>query len=266
MYLLKGRENGSFNFKLSEHEPFTVLPRMLFESLTGEEKPARLWLGAGLLVLLLHVWLILYLQRPTEPITPAQPLMMQVSLIAAPASKPPAAAPKVQAVKQVPPPVPKKTPPKPLITKKPRLASKPSVIPKPTPVPALTPPSAPVPNKIDLPPSMTTHPAAPAAKAPAPKSEPFTDANYRANYDFNPKPEYPRLARSRGWQGKVLLRVQVSAEGVSESVAVQNSSGHEALDEAAVAAVKKWKFIPARRGDTPVASSVTVPINFTLHE
>ena len=75
----------------------------------------------------------------------------------------------------------------------------------------------------------------------------------------------PAAARSRGWQGQVLLRVKVTAEGYSESVTVERSSGHDLLDEAAVTAVEKWRFIPARRGTTAVACTVRVPIIFTLN-
>ena len=96
-------------------------------------------------------------------------------------------------------------------------------------------------------------------------AEPYSEASFNANYGFNPKPEYPTIARSRGWQGKVLLRVSVSAEGLSESVTVHRSSGHDVLDESAVAAVEKWKFIPARLGNTAVACSIIVPIIFTLN-
>jgi periplasmic protein TonB len=60
--------------------------------------------------------------------------------------------------------------------------------------------------------------------------------------------------------------VQVTADGHSASVQVQQSSGHDILDEAAVEAVEGWTFIPAKRGDTPVASTVTVPIQFKLNE
>jgi protein TonB len=95
-------------------------------------------------------------------------------------------------------------------------------------------------------------------------TEPFTEANFRANYASNPKPEYPATARSREWQGKVKLRVQVSAEGLSDTVRVEKSSGYDMLDECAVEAVKRWRFIPAKRGETPVASSVIVPIDFSL--
>jgi len=61
------------------------------------------------------------------------------------------------------------------------------------------------------------------------------------------------------------LRVNVSAEGLSLSVAVHQSSGHESLDDAAVEAVEKWKFIPAKKGDKAVPCTVIVPINFTLN-
>ncbi len=74
------------------------------------------------------------------------------------------------------------------------------------------------------------------------------------------------MARSREWQGKVMLRVLVSAEGLSDRVKVERSSGHEILDDAAIEAVKKWKFVPAKRGDTAVASPVLVPIVFSLHD
>ena len=63
-------------------------------------------------------------------------------------------------------------------------------------------------------------------------------------------------------QGKV--GGKVSAQGLSDDVTVEQSSGHEILDESAVEAVRKWRFIPAKRGETPVASSVIVPIVFTL--
>jgi protein TonB len=63
----------------------------------------------------------------------------------------------------------------------------------------------------------------------------------------------------------VLLRVNVSADGHSESVTVYQSSDHEMLDESAVEAVEKWLFIPAKQGDRAVPSTVIVPINFTLN-
>lgn len=96
-------------------------------------------------------------------------------------------------------------------------------------------------------------------------AEPYSEASFNANYGTNPKPNYPTIARNRGWQGKVLLRVRVTADGLSEAVTVHRSSGQDVLDESAVAAVEKWKFIPAKQGNTAVACTVIVPIIFTLN-
>ena len=98
------------------------------------------------------------------------------------------------------------------------------------------------------------------------KTEPFIDANISANYAENPKPEYPSIARSMGWQGKVMLRVKVSEEGLSDAVEIEYSSGHDILDESALEAIKQWRFTPAKRGETPIASSIIVPIIFTLQD
>jgi protein TonB len=77
-------------------------------------------------------------------------------------------------------------------------------------------------------------------------------------------PIYPALARSRGQQGRVLLRVAVSAAGAPSSVAVVSSSGHPLLDRAALDAVRHWRFVPAERDGHPVAAVADVPIVFRL--
>ncbi len=80
----------------------------------------------------------------------------------------------------------------------------------------------------------------------------------------NPPPEYPSLALRRNWEGTVVLRIQVLANGRAGTVEVTRSSGKPQLDEAAVAAVRNWKFIPARRGDTPIDGFATQTIDFKL--
>jgi protein TonB len=67
-----------------------------------------------------------------------------------------------------------------------------------------------------------------------------------------------------GEQGKVLVRVLVSVEGLVERIELKNSSGSRRLDQAALDAVKQWKFVPARQGDLKVSAWVLVPIVFTL--
>lgn len=87
----------------------------------------------------------------------------------------------------------------------------------------------------------------------------------RPNYLHNPPPLYPPLARRRGLTGVVFLKVRVGTDGVAREVAVRGTSGHVVLDEAAVATVSKWRFMPARRGETPVESWAEVPIRFELN-
>uniref|UniRef100_UPI00209B2FC5 energy transducer TonB n=1 Tax=Pseudomonas aeruginosa TaxID=287 RepID=UPI00209B2FC5 len=88
---------------------------------------------------------------------------------------------------------------------------------------------------------------------------------YKRQYLHNPAPEYPALAMRRGWEGTVLLRVHVLASGSPSEIQVQKSSGREALDQAAVKAVKRWSFVPAKRGDKAEDGWVSVPIDFKLN-
>jgi protein TonB len=80
----------------------------------------------------------------------------------------------------------------------------------------------------------------------------------------NLPPVYPRPARQRGWEGSVMLRVQVSAGGRVDDIWVERSSGYQILDQAALVAVKKWRFRPAQSGGRSVAGLVRVPISFEL--
>jgi protein TonB len=69
-----------------------------------------------------------------------------------------------------------------------------------------------------------------------------------------------------GEEGKVVLRVLVSPKGTAESIEIKTSSGSTRLDEAALNTVRHWKFIPAKRGDSPIQSWVLVPIIFKLEQ
>jgi protein TonB len=80
----------------------------------------------------------------------------------------------------------------------------------------------------------------------------------------NTPPIYPETARRAGWEGRVTVRVEVSADGVPISVAVEKSSGYGVLDQAALRAVKGWRFQPRTMGGLAMAGTVDVPVNFTL--
>jgi protein TonB len=85
-----------------------------------------------------------------------------------------------------------------------------------------------------------------------------------ANYLSNPRPEYPAPSRAQGEQGVVYLYIRVSAEGKTHSVALHKSCGYARLDQAAMEAVQRWRFVPARQGGRPVAGAVIVPVRFDL--
>jgi protein TonB len=91
-----------------------------------------------------------------------------------------------------------------------------------------------------------------------------TDPVFDATYLNNPAPSYPQSAQRKGIQGKVMLNVVVKADGTPAKVQVYNSSGFSVLDEAALEAVRQWKFVPARRGGEFVQASVVVPVDFKM--
>jgi protein TonB len=99
--------------------------------------------------------------------------------------------------------------------------------------------------------------------ATAPR-EPLTPPDFRAAYLRNPPPGYPAAARRNGEEGTVTLRVLVSVEGAPRDVLLERSSGSGLLDAAALAAVKNWRFAPARRGGEAREAWVLVPIVFRL--
>jgi TonB family protein len=85
-------------------------------------------------------------------------------------------------------------------------------------------------------------------------------------YAGNPLPKYPRIARRKGWEGKVWLHVRVSAVGLVEEVTVERSSGYKSLDRAALKAVQHWRFYPVHQGLIPVAGEARVPVRFEIQE
>lgn len=261
MYLFKSPEEGL------NVQPLTALAgaipteqtiRTLFKALIGHENPDTMRFLLLTLVVSAHLCAAIWLLKPAEAFTKAQPMMMEVSLVAAP-SQQAAAAP----VAQPKPVEPKKQPIKKPEEKKKPVIHKQRVLPKPI---AMAEKMLPIPSMAEstsLP--VATSAAAKISSKATEDTAPLTEANFNANYGSNPKPKYPGIATSRGWEGTVYLLVQVSVEGLSEQVTVQHSSGYESLDESAIEAVEKWKFLPAKRGNTPVSSSVIVPINFILN-
>jgi periplasmic protein TonB len=87
---------------------------------------------------------------------------------------------------------------------------------------------------------------------------------YNAAYLNNPPPAYPLSARRRRIEGTATVRAEISAEGECLRAELKTSSGAPILDEAALEAVKKWRFTPAKRAGLAVVAWVEAPITFKL--
>jgi protein TonB len=105
--------------------------------------------------------------------------------------------------------------------------------------------------------------AAPAPAAPQ-NSGPRTVYASQVAYLNPPRPIYPVRSRRSGEAGTVMVRVLIDATGNPEQAGVQHSSGHAALDESAVSAVKAARFRPYTEGGVPQPVWVLVPINFVM--
>jgi len=120
---------------------------------------------------------------------------------------------------------------------------------------------------VRIPPLRHREPPAAVAKPPSPPvnaaSAPVVRAAFPKDDGCRP-PRYPAVAQRLGHEGRVLLLVRVGLDGVPITVEVEESSGHESLDEAALSAVRAWVFEPAREDDRVVESLVHVPIRFQL--
>jgi protein TonB len=130
-----------------------------------------------------------------------------------------------------------------------------------TPPPSLETPSQTAISVPPLPPEPEV--VAVADPEPAPPA-PIVPPRFDADYLQNPPPVYPAPSRRAGEQGRVLLRVVVRPDGTAQSVELRQSSGSQRLDEAALEAVRRWRFVPARQGSVPISAAVIVPIVFSL--
>lgn len=136
--------------------------------------------------------------------------------------------------------------------------------------PDLPPPPIPSPAKRALatPPPVRSQPIAVAMRTPTPFN---SSAPAGASVDQfprqapnNPAPNYPREALAAGIEGRVMLRVTIEADGAVGAARVSTSSGSASLDDAALAAIRSWRFEPARRGGEAVPYEVIVPIRFAI--
>jgi len=80
------------------------------------------------------------------------------------------------------------------------------------------------------------------------------------------EPTYPEQARQAGREGTVVLKIQILENGRPGHVTVYRSSGSDLLDDAAVDAVRQWRFIPAKERESgqAIVCYTTMPVVFRL--
>jgi len=157
------------------------------------------------------------------------------------------------------------TPPTPSARPKPKPVPRPAPAPQPRPVASAEPAEIRHVQAVPQP----AAPAETAASRPAvdaPSAPPDREPDYRAAYLSNPVPAYPMVARRMGWQGKVVLNVEVLASGLPGQIKLHQSSGREVLDNAAANTVRNWRFVPAQHAGRAVTQWFRVPINFSLED
>jgi protein TonB len=208
-------------------------------------------LTSAAVVVALHAALIVVLlqfESVRTAVTAAAPVM--ATLISPPRDRP-----------EVPP---KPLPPKPQVRANPPPAPQPRIIAAQPEAPsAYTAPPPPTPVAT---PPVEVAPVESVAVAPTPEPSPapVTPPRFNAAYLNNPAPAYPLESRQMGEEGRVVLRVLVNEHGLPQEIQVRTSSGFVRLDTTAQDTVRRWKFIPARRGDTAIGAWVLVPMTFSL--
>ena len=225
-----------------------------FEQPRGLSRNALIAIG----VVLLHVGALWALQsgllrRAVEIIVPATLLTEYIS--------PPAPVTKAEP----PPPAPTPTPQRPQV-------KAPTLRPAPEPQPIAD--TTPSPNAIAVSPARAdpvppapitaTGPSTPVAAPPAPPAPKIDLPSSNAAYLQNPSPAYPAISKRMGEQGKVVLRVFISTDGLPQKIEINQSSGFDRLDRQAQDTVLRWKFVPGKRNGVPEAMWYLVPIHFVL--
>lgn len=220
----------------------------------GQEQPTLPWRKLIVMVAVLAVHgLLLY--------------MISTSLVKPPVVTPPT----IVGVLIQPEPLPVVARPEP---PKPKPQPQPRVEPKPLPPLPKAPPSERAVTAPPTPPVVAPAPAEPAppaepvaAPAPAPvkETEPaITPPRSDASHLNNPAPVYPAMSRRLQESGRVLLDVYILANGQVGELKLKQSSGFKRLDEAALQAVRTWKFVPAKRGNEAIPFWYVLPLSFDL--
>ena len=117
----------------------------------------------------------------------------------------------------------------------------------------------------DIPPPQPPAQAAPAAPAPS-QARVIVDEEPRLKTKIDTSIIYPEGARKREEEGTVVLMFDVTTSGRADNVRIASSCGFAELERAAIQAVKRARFVPARRGSTNVPYPARLTFPFRLKD
>lgn len=266
----RANRSGLYVFGRCHTHPLITKINTLLAFFMAEDRAYAMGILLSVLVALLHVWLALTLLKPNVPPAKIKPVMIEVALLATPAPEkkpapvvekkapPPKIAPAISKPVKL-----KTTPAKtPLAKKKPPITHAKAELPEPTtvvPPPVFKPvplPPAPEAGAKDKESPVSAAKAAVSAEKTAPKAAPAAKEKGHATCVSCPKIKYPAIAQRRGWEGSVLLKLQLAPDGHAENVTIERSSGHSALDEAAIANAKQSRFTVGNAGQIRIATKL----------
>ena len=217
---------------------------------TAKKRSAKILMLLAMMVLLLHVMLLIGLRQSMDlsktPVMPI-PFKLEVNLLGKNGLKTSVA------------PSPAKAQPLP----KPKPASKPTPNPKPKPKKTAVAkdklpnagaieqliksrPAKLVNKSVKYQPEQQTAQTVSSAMMLTPTGSTSATDNFPESDSHNPSPEYPEMAIFLGYQGTAVIRIKISAQGVSKGVEILRSSGHKILDESAAKALKNGALHPAK--------------------
>ncbi len=92
----------------------------------------------------------------------------------------------------------------------------------------------------------------------------FSQLTEKPRIKKSAQPEYPEVARENGWEARVILEAEILEDGSVGSISVKKGSGHQELDDAAIAALKKFQFSSPKLDGKPVRTRIIIPFQFKL--
>ena len=251
----------AWNLMPSEDPSSFIQGRLpLFDALTGEERPRSMASLLLVLAAVLHLWLGLWLLKPSDASKKPEPTIMEVSLVSIPGKK----------AEVTPPAPPKPAPPKPEPPKKEPIKKK------------ITPKKADPPKKTDPPkqaeaalpkPSVLESPSVSASLAPPPMGRPTPVVAKTApsiSSGIVPLerilPEYPVGAVNRHIEGWAKIEFTITVSGTVKDAVVVAAEPSGIFDEAALKAIKQWQFREKIVDGVAVEQRAVQTLKFNLQE